>query len=226
MMVTGALVRERRGRAWFGPWHAAGHVARSEFEHASSGEGQRTHGRSGLVVYLSTALCRFLLMPPVKGVKSLRDYQMIATHAFADRLGLKPVEWQVRVDPGSSLGVVACAVRHETLALAKGLALHLSQPLHSVRPWAAVVLARVTPRGSARRPTLIFETDGVLLLGTDAEGGPQLRSLPPSASVVDALGTLGIEVSAAQQFGMAVDDSSATKPPRNDFLDLLVERSN
>jgi hypothetical protein len=73
---------------------------------------------------------------------------------------------------------------------------------------------------------LIFETDGVLFHGADVEGRPQLRSLPATASVVAALGTLGIEASAAQQFGVAIDDSSATKPLRDDFLDLLFERSN
>jgi hypothetical protein len=155
-------------------------------------------------------------------VRSLRDYETIAAHAFAQRLGLHASEWIVRVDPASAAGVVACAVRRDTMELAAAIAARLSQPLRSVQPWAALVLRHL----GAQRPGVatVVREPGALLAALASPQGFAIRTFA-FASPVDGnqLHTLmGAKVASRQQVFELRDASGATNRPREDFCDLLV----
>ncbi len=167
-------------------------------------------------------MCRFLVLPTIKGIRTVREYEQIAQQNLVESLGLTSSEWQLRVDPSSTIGVVICAVRHETMQLAKGLAVHLKQSVRSVQPWAAALLDHQDVAKTGLPPTVLLEKDAILLFAQDSEGKCHLRSLPQSAPIEATLAAIGIDAASVRWFEMS--ETAHQQPLRGDFLDLLVRR--
>lgn len=223
MTRDGVWLRERRGLPGLTRWRACGFAAANELQRATEWSAGRAAIRLGLTVYLGTALYRLIVLPPIKAIRSLREFDAIATHAFSERFGLKSSEWQVRADPASALGIVACAVRHETLATVAALAKSLSQPVWSARPWAAHALGHMAGATVGHAPLLLTEPDGMLVCTYGVGGNSDLRAFPRSARPGEALGALGLDATTARRWRSRIDDTAPVKGMRGDFCDLLAE---
>jgi hypothetical protein len=221
--ANGLYLRERRGVPGLAAWQSRGFVASDALDQLDAWSARSTRLRLGLTVYLGTSLCRLVILQDAKGVKNLREYEAIASHALADRLGLTPANWIVRVDPGSALGVVACAVRRETIERVVAVAARLAQPLRSIQPWAARALANASRRvEGAGVPLVLHEPGSTLALATDALGNTRFVALPESEAATSTLGLLGIEGANIRHVHAVVERSGARRLD-GEFRDLLAE---
>lgn len=132
----------------------------------------RKHGEPRLSVWLSGALCRPFLLPPVAGLRNANDIAAIAQAQASALTGLSgPCSVWIEPAMGDQPSVGAAmpaALRERLLALGRAGGAG-GGAVASVRPWWAAVLDAVLKQESVRSALLVQDADSVVFLAGEGD---------------------------------------------------------